>query len=243
MIHYHGTPMGGTNKDVCEFVNNRHMLIPFARPDQLPVILPYCSSFIADNSAFTYWKQGGQLDVQGYISWLKTFYKHPAFDWCLIPDAIEGDEAENRKLITDWMRSGTRIKGVPVYHFHESLEHLEWLVDSSEIIALGSSGQWPTPGEKSWWKRLDEIMRVVCDAEGRPKCKLHGLRMLDHRIFAYIPLHSADSTNVAVNSGAVNRFGMYTPPTRAQRAQVIASRIEQYQSAAVWIKHQGELDL
>lgn len=242
MIHYHGTPVGGTEKDAIEFIQGRHCLVPFAYPEQLKFVMPYCQSFILDNSAFTYWKQGGQLDINAYLDWVKPISKHPAFDWCLIPDVIDGVEQDNKDLVMRWLQSGSKIRGVPVFHFHESLEWLEWLVDHCEMVALGSSGQWPTPGADIWWKRLSELMRVICDDDGKPKCKIHGLRMLDHKIFSYIPLHSADSTNAAVNSGDIRRFGMYVPPTRGQCAIVIANRIEQFQSSAVWINQQGEMN-
>jgi len=43
------------------------------------------------------------------------------------------------------------------------------------------------------------MMEVCCDADGMPKTKLHGLRMLDPVIFSHMPLSSADSCNVARN--------------------------------------------
>ena len=140
MIHYHGTPIGGTEKDAIEFMrHNRHCLIPFAYPNQLPVAMMYGQSFIVDNSAFTYWKSGESLDVQAYIDWVSTIHRHPGFDWCLIPDVIDGTEDENRKLITTWMRSGTRIKGVPVYHFHESLRKRPSFVRNRALSSLAGN--------------------------------------------------------------------------------------------------------
>jgi hypothetical protein len=84
-------------------------------------------------------------------------------------------------------------------------------------------------------------MNAICDDKGRPICKLHGLRMLDPDIFTKLPLSSADSTNAAVNSGSLSRFGSYLPPTAAQRAEVIAERIEANNSAPVFIDTQEEL--
>lgn len=81
---------------------------------------------------------------------------------------------------------------------------------------------------------MAEAMGAVCDENGRPKCKLHGLRMLNPDIFTKLPLSSADSTNAAVNCGAIGRFGMYTPATAAQRAAVIADRVELHNSSAIW---------
>lgn len=69
-------------------------------------------------------------------------------------------------------------------------------------------------------------MDAICDDQGRPACRLHGLRMLDPAIFQHLPFASADSTNAAVNGGSISRFGMYAPPTAGQRADVIDDRIE-----------------
>ncbi len=145
---------------------------------------------------------------------------------------IDGDEAENDAMLADWPRE---IRGVPVWHMHESIDRLLRLAESWTTVALGSSGQWRSPGTAAWWQRMGAAMNALCDERGRPPCRLHGLRMLDPAIFSRLPLSSADSTNAAVNSGSLDRFGMYLPPTTAQRAAVIAERIEAHNSAAVWI--------
>jgi hypothetical protein len=236
MIHYHGTPIGGTRQDAARFLIGRHALVSFFRPDDIPIVMDACQSFVLDNGAFSHWKAGkGAIDFDAYQQWVQQFCRHPSFDWCLIPDVIDGTEDENAALIHKWLRSGSRAKGVPVWHLHESLEWLEWLVDRFEWVALGSSGQWATPGTSDWWRRMAEVMRVACDHQGRPRCKLHGLRMLDPDIFSRLPLASADSTNAAVNCGSISRFGSYKPPTASQRAEVIAARIESHNSSPVWV--------
>lgn len=234
MIHYHGTPIGGSRSDVVRFLSGRHALIPFARPDDVGAALEVCQSFVLDNSAFSLWKQGGDVDVQGYHSWVESLAGHPGLDWCLIPDKIDGTEDENVQLVTLWQRIGCRVLSVPVWHMHESLEWLGYLVQHWQVVALGSSGQWRTPGTAAWWQRMAEAMAVACDDRGRPRARLHGLRMLDPEVFTRLPLASADSTNAAVNCGSVSRFGMYTPPTAGQRAEVIAARIEAHNSAPCW---------
>jgi hypothetical protein len=237
VIHYHGTPIGGTRQDCAKFLMGRHALIPFGSQEDTGPVLDGCQSFVLDNGAFTHWRKGnGSIDFDAYWSWAHSLYRHPGFDWCLIPDIIDGTEADNVNWVMKWVRSGAKAKGVPVWHFHESLEWLEYLTTNFQIVALGSSDQWKTPGTPKWWERMAEAMRVCCDEKGRPHCKLHGLRMLDPEIFTRLPLSSADSTNAAVNSGSLARFGMYVPPSSSQRAAVIAERIEQYNSAAVWVE-------
>jgi hypothetical protein len=235
VIHYHGTPIGGTRQDVVRFLRGRHALVPFARPDDLGVALNVCQSIVLDNSAFTLWRSGGgDVDVGGYHDWVHQVAGHPAVDWCLIPDKIDGTERDNAELVALWRRMGSKVESVPVWHLHESLDWLEYLMAEFRVVALGSSGEWATPGTAAWWNRMSVAMSVACDARGRPKARLHGLRMLDPAIFTKMPLSSADSTNAAINSGSVSRFGMYPPPTAGQRAEVIANRIEAHQSATIW---------
>jgi hypothetical protein len=74
-------------------------------------------------------------------------------------------------------------------------------------------------------------MDAICDEEGRPTCKLHGLRMLDPTIFSQLPFASADSTNVAQNIGIDQKWRhAYAPVTKAARALVMADRIEHHAS-------------
>lgn len=233
MIHYHGTPVGGSRQDVARFLIGRHALVPFPRRDDMGVVAETCQSFVFDNGAFSVWKKGGQLDVDGYVAWCDEWHRHPGFDWALIPDVIEGSETDNDALLLDWPK---HIFGVPVWHMHESLDRLIKLGHEWPVVALGSSGQWRTPGSKDWWARMTDAMDALCDDHGRPPCKLHGLRMLNPRVFGRLPLASADSTNAAVNSGSLPRFGMYLPPTAAQRAAVIAERIETQNSAPIWVR-------
>lgn len=233
MIHYHGTPIGGTRQDAARFLLGRHALVSFAYPEDLPIAAEACQSFVLDNGAFTAWKQDKQLDVDGYIKWVHEWHRHPGFDWALIPDVIDGTDAENDELIRRWPKA---LPGVPVWHMHEPTVRLTWLARQFRVVALGSSGQYASVGTSGWWTRMTQAMKAVCDERGRPMCKLHGLRMLDPEVFGRLPLSSADSTNAAVNSGSLSRFGMYLPPTSSQRAAVIAERIESNNSTPVFVE-------
>jgi hypothetical protein len=244
MIHYHGTPIGGTRDGAARFLMARHALIPFKRQDDLLAAMEVCQSFVLDNSAYSYWRAGeGDVDAKKYMQWVNSLAGHPSLDWCLIPDKIDGTEDQNKAMVNEWMDEGCGVDSVPVYHLHESLEWLDWLVCNFRVIAIGSSGSYATPGTASWWNRISEVMDVCCNSSGVPRCKLHGLRMLDPEIFSRIPLASADSTNAAVNSGSITRFGMYVPPTTYQRASVIADRIEANNSAMIWTPGPKQVDI
>lgn len=234
MIHYHGSPLGADSANKHQFFSGRHALISYAYQQDLGVCLDVCQSVVLDNGAFTTWKQGKKFDFDSYGTWIEGLSYHPSVDWWLIPDIIDGKESDNKALAKEWLSHRFNDFGVPVYHMHESFEYLSWLMDNFPTIALGSSGEWPTPNAAKWWVRMAEIMDFMCDKNGRPPVKLHGLRMLNPKVFQHLPLSSADSVNAAMNSGDTKRYGLYVPPSRAQRANIIADRIEQHQSAPMW---------
>lgn len=243
MTHYHGTPCGGTRDEAARFMARRHVLIPWPRPEDIGTAAEVCQSFCIDNGAFTAWQQGTPIaDWKPYFQFVRDWYQHPAYDFAIIPDVVDGTERDNDMLIADWVnwkgwpkRWHATESGAPVWHLHESLERLTRLCGGWRRVCLGSSGQWPNPGTDSWWDRMAEAMKAACDDEGRPLTKLHGLRMLDPAIFHRLPLASADSTNAVRNGSSVKRFGMYCPPSSGARQSVIADRIESHQSAAVWV--------
>jgi hypothetical protein len=205
------------------FFQNRHALILFAYPKQLDLISDVCSTFVLDNGAFTHWSKGGEVDVHAYADWVEEWRRHPAFDWCLIPDKIDGDMDENDGMIEEW--GLPKEVSVPVWHYHEDLRRLDDLSMEFPRIALGSSGIYK-PGQGDWWGRTLDAFEHIQDGT-----KVHGLRMLNPNIFTQVPLSSADSSNIARNIGEGRWSDTgYTPVTKLARAQVLADRIEAYQS-------------
>jgi hypothetical protein len=120
---------------------------------------------------------------------------------------------------------------------HESLDRLDRLCEYPRI-ALGSSGEFAVVGDQKWWARMAAAMQVICDADGMPRSKLHGLRMLNPTIFSKLPLSSADSCNVARNVGIDKKWnGPYSPASKTARAIILMERIEKHASAYHWNKN------
>lgn len=246
MIHYHGGPIWPQPAAVALWTR-RHGLCSFAHPEQTALMAELCQSFVLDNGAFSAWKAGeGPIDIDAFAAWVREWERHPGFDFAIIPDVIDGTEDDNAKMCAHWLQLWPRMRpAAVVWHLHESLDRLAYLIRCVEAgvyarVALGSSGQWSTPGTPDWWQRMDEVREVCCDENRRPKVKLHGLRMLNPTIFAHIPLASADSCNVALNIGKdVKWSGTYQPLTPSTRALVLAERIEQHAAAVTWSRHAG----
>lgn len=233
MIPYHGTPLTPESAAASVYAG-RHAMVSFAHPEQMGLLVEVCQSVAADNGAFSKWRAGEAVeDWEPFYEWIETWLMHPAFDWFLIPDVIDGGEDDNDLLIEGCPYDASFA--VPVWHLHESLERLDRLCHCNLRIALGSSGQYGQLKTPAWWRRMEEAMEVLCGPGGRPRVKIHGLRMLDVDVFTRFPFASADSTNVARNVGLDTRWpGTYAPAGKAARGIVLAGRIEAFQSAPIW---------
>lgn len=240
MIPYHGLPITPATAAV-KAISGGHAFISFRHPEQLTLAIEVCQSFTVDNGAFSAWKSSQRVtDWSPYYEWVSGLSRIPSFDFAVIPDVIDGSEEDNDALVEQWP---FRWIGAPVWHMHESTERLARLARDWPRVCLGSSGQYATVGTAAWWNRMAEAMDAACEG-GMPPCKLHGLRMLDPKVFTRLPLASADSTNIARNIGIESKWrGTYTPPNKEARAMVMRERIEAHQSAARWERMpiQGEL--
>lgn len=234
MIKYHGTPVGGDKMDAIKFLKGRHALVSFACQIQVAEVLDCCESFCLDNGAFTIWKAGkGKIEVDKYLEWVNSVATHPSFDFCIIPDIIGGSEKENNDLLLTWE---CKHESIPVYHLGESIDRFFMLADKYKKVAFGSTDKWPRNGSKEWWGCMAAFMDAVTDSDGTLPVKVHGLRMLDTKLFQYLPLHSGDSTNAGVNGHRCQSKGTYPAIERWQGNERIAQRIEAFQSAPHWDK-------
>lgn len=234
MIHYHGLPITPDTAAV-QAVGGGHAFLSFRHPEHLSIAVAVCQSFAIDNGAFTAWRQGAPIaDWRDYYEWAGMCSRMPSCDFAVIPDVIDGSEADNDALLAEWPLP--RWFGAPVWHMHESLDRLARLAADWPRVCIGSSGQFAQVGSREWWCRMAETMRVACNADGEPLMRLHGLRMLDPKIFTRLPLASADSTNIARNIGIDSAWGgPYTPPTKGARAAVLRARIESHNAPARWV--------
>ena len=245
MIHYHGTPISGDKITAIRFLQKRHALVPFFYQKHLAVVSEVCSSFVFDTSAYTIWKRGGEFDYPKYLKWVEGWCQHPSFDWAIIPDVIptSNDQsfvAQNDHYIRLFPEELKRY-GVPVYHLNEPIERMVDLANEWHRVALGSSGEYSQPNSEIWWSRISQIMKKITTPEGKPLCKLHGLRMMNPAVVKLIPFSSVDSATAGRNANNKTN-SMYRPVTAEQRAEVIAQRLEATNSPSVWTgDHQEDL--
>lgn len=237
MIHYHGSPITPATAAL-RAISAGHSFVSFAHPEQLGLALEVAQTFAIDNGAFSAWRSGNPItDWERYYAWIAELHRYPSFDFAVIPDVIDGDEAANDALVFEWpWREKAPWIGAPVWHLHESLERLERL-SAWPRICIGSSGEFASVGTKEWYYRMADAMEVLCDRDGRPACKIHGLRMLNPDVFTRFPFSSVDSTNIGQNVGIDSKWESkpgrkvpYCPVNKEARAQVMRERIEIHQA-------------
>lgn len=236
MLKFHGTPIGGTVRDAILFLSGRNALFSYHTLGHIKEVLECCDLFIVDNGAFSHWKTtGGVVDVDGYARFVAEYQDYPNHAFHIIPDVIGGTEEANDSMLSLWESKSVSRRGfsAPVFHLGESLQRFNRLRDSYEIVCLGSTDKWPKNGCNAWWDYMAEFMDAI-SSNGSVGCKLHGLRMLDPKVFTRLPLYSADSTNASVNGHRCMRQGVLRDLERWQGNVRIAQRIEHYQSAPRW---------
>lgn len=167
MIHYHGLPITPDTAAV-RAAQAGHVFVSFAHPGQMGLAVAAAQSFAVDNGAFSAWRAGKPiLDWEPYYAFCESAKRQPSCDFAVIPDVIDGSEAENDDLAADF--PFPRWFGAPVWHLHESLTRLARLADRWPRVCLGSSGEYAQIGTARWWRRMNEAMRVLCNDDGQPR--------------------------------------------------------------------------
>lgn len=233
VIHYHGTPVWGDAGNVHRIaVTGAGAFVSYARPDQLASSIKYALSVAIDNGAFSAWKRGLVIDWQQFYQWLIPHYHHPKLSFFVIPDVVEGREADNDELIAKLPRC-FKDKAAPVWHLHESLHRLVELCREWPRVCFGSSGEYATIRTQLWHRRMSEAFETIY-CKHSFSTQVHGLRMLDGRVLGNYPLATADSTNLACN---VPKFEVKYPElTKAIREADYAKNLSEDELKAVILK-------
>ena len=188
-IHYHGTPI--TPNRILQTLSGRCFCVSFANPAQVSLCHQIGQSVMLDNGAFSMWRKKKPVDWDEYYYWIEPWLEYPA-TWAVIPDIIEGCEEQNKLLVDSCPYP--RHKMAPVWHLHESLDYLDYLVKGWPKVCFGSSAQYAIVGSLSWHTRIKEAFNII--QEKRPS--IHMLRGMNCCKMNY-PFQSVDSADVALN--------------------------------------------
>lgn len=191
----------------------------------MPIAAEVCQSFIIDNGAFTFWRQGRAIHWPDFYAWVQQWESHPGCDFIIAPDVIDGTEAENDELLSHCPLPHHRVAAV--WHINESIERLQRLAAHYPRVCIGSSGEYDVTKPEAFLQRAHEAIAAICNRHRQPVTRLHGLRCLNPELFRHLPLASADSTMVARNIGIDQAWkGTYQPRTKETRTAILVERIE-----------------
>lgn len=166
---------------------------------------------LVDNGAFTLHKQGQSTRdpayLKAYEKWAQSILDRTPRAVAVIPDVIGGTEEQNAELVREWQLDPWR--SMAIWHMHESLDHLKWLIESSpNHVGIGSSGEFWQTGTPQWHRRIHEALDTIASFEkqtGDPRPRIHMMRaQSQHHLY---PFDSSDSTNLAVNHGRTRDTG------------------------------------
>lgn len=221
-IHYHGTPI--TPKAVMQALAGRCFCVSFWRPDQAAEAHAIGQSVMLDNGAFSAWRSGKPIDDWSpFYAWAERWLDYRT-SWAVIPDVIDGDEADNDALVDQWPFGN---RGAPVWHMHESIGRLLRLAERFGRVCIGSSGAFAVVGTDRWHGRMITAMNDLC-GDGPTPVWLHMLRGMKLAGDIY-PFASVDSTAIARNHAGNNTRG-----GAAKDVREMADRFDAMQCPALW---------
>lgn len=153
-------------------------------------------TFMLDSGAYSALKQGKQIALSDYVSWLR---ENPEYDHCvnldIIPGApnsppsiVEVEESAKASYRNLQAMKDAGLHPIPVFHAGESVRWLERLIrDVEQYIGL-SSDQRRSSIERELW--LDRIKEVIANEP----IKTHGFGLGVAEVLHAFPFTTADST-------------------------------------------------
>ncbi len=190
-IHYHGTPI--SPRAVLATLAGKHFCVSLAAPADVRVCHDIGQGVMLDNGAFSLWRADKPTDWPRYYAWCDRWLDYPT-TWAIVPDAIDGGEEENDRLLSEWPHGA---RGAPVWHLHEPIGRLLRLCEEWPRVAFGSSGEYVEIGRPQWEARIYLAFNEIAQRHRRLPW-LHMLRGMSLS-GSQFPFASVDSTDVARN--------------------------------------------
>jgi hypothetical protein len=98
VIHYHGTPI--TPRRYLLDLAGCCFCVSYAAPNDIEACHEIGQSVMLDNGAFSFWRSNRLPDWLGYYQWCDRWLERWT-TWAVIPDIIDGSEAENDAFVAD----------------------------------------------------------------------------------------------------------------------------------------------
>jgi hypothetical protein len=143
--------------------------------------------FFLDSGAFSAFTQGVTIDLNKFCD-----YCHRNADvihMVSVLDSIGDCDGTWRNQVR---MEEQGVKPLPCYHYGEPTEALEWYVSRYDYITIGGMVPVPNNQLEVWLDRVWE--EHLTDAEGKPRCKVHGFGLTSPHLMNKYPWTSVDSS-------------------------------------------------
>lgn len=213
-----------SHPDVVSQLDHPALLVSFPAwsQDALTALNLGADSLFLDSGAFTAYNTGKPVDLDQYISFIKSHVGH--FEVVAGLDVIGDPDASwrNYQVMRD---AGLSI--LPTYHLGSPWLYLEQLLDNYPYVAIGGVAIRVSKGlyaKTSLWRGLVHAHKLAQQRQ----VKLHGFGVTDWRMVRLLPWYSIDSTTYLVGArfGHVLSYenGMVGNRIRAEQVGIIAAR-------------------
>ena len=152
-----------------------------------------------DSGAFSAFTQGVDIDIDGYIEYIKQ--NHDIIECSSVLDGI-GDPLKTYQNQCYMESKGTRP--LPCFHYGEDERYLEYYIEKYDHITLGGMVPISTKPLRLW---LDTLWhKYLTDSAGRPKLKVHGFGLTTMSLMKRYPWYSVDSSSWVQQAANGNIF-------------------------------------
>lgn len=159
----------------------RRVMISFAEPPTETcwrLYRQYGIEIMADSGAFSAWKQGREINIQDYMTWLTKRNINLYFNLDVVGDP-ESTATNQAKM------EAAGFSPIPVFHYGEPWELLDQLVNKNAQVGLGG-----TVG-RGFTEKVNWLQQVF---SRHPEGKFHALGITSEQILTQFPFTSVDST-------------------------------------------------
>lgn len=145
--------------------------------------------FMLDSGAYSAYTKGVTIDIDDYCDFI---VKHKdVIDHYIVLDVI-GD-AEKTLEAQKYMES-KGLMPLPAFHQGSDFKYLDYYVENYDYICISPSPLAYSAGGSKMVNWLDKCFADhVCDENGYPKCKVHGLGLTTVSMLLRYPWYSVDS--------------------------------------------------
>ncbi len=145
--------------------------------------------FLLDSGAYSIRTKGGAIDIEKYAAFVhenRHLFKGGVFNLDDIVDPVKSYE--------NWvLLRSLGVDTIPVYHHREDIHWLYKYLDQCDYIGIGAIANLSTtasvPGLDFLWREH------LTDAQGQPRCRVHGLGLTSTNVMLRYSWFSVDSSS------------------------------------------------